>query len=295
MPCLLVLALLLSAGSVRSLPAQELVETIQTTADSLPVKGSLDWGRRSLTVYGEGVAPAGITEPAQRRLMGYRAAQTVAYRNLLELAGEIQIDAQTTVSMAMVADDSLRARVQGLIRGARVVPGSKKETDGLYRVAVQLDLSSGFTDAVLPPAGVPAAQAPPADAPAHPYVPSRPFTGLVIDARGLDLRPSMAPRILSDDGQVIYSAGGVDRRYAAQMGVVGYDRDLERAGKSDRLGGAEARPLVLRAQKADGPYRADALLAREDGIRARMADLEGHFLSQCRVIFVLGPAPADGR
>jgi hypothetical protein len=294
MPCLLTLALLLIAGVSVPLTAQEVVENLHLATDSTAAQGHLDWSRRSLTVYGEGVAPAGVTDAAQRRLMGFRAAQTVAYRNLLELAGQIRVDAQTTVSMAMVADDSLRARVQGLIRGARVVPDSRTEEDGVYRVAVRLDLSSGLGDALLPPAGAPPATAPPAGASAIPYVPSKPYTGLLIDARGLDLRPSMAPRIVDDEGSEVYSAGHVDRAYAARLGTVGYDRDPERARTSDRLGGAQARPLVLKAQRAAGPYRADAVLTREDGIRARMADLEGHFLAQCRVVFVVGPGPSGG-
>jgi hypothetical protein len=165
----------------------------------------------------------------------------------------------------------------------------------VYRVALELDLLPALADAVLPPHGTPSRPAPPVDAPAHPYIPSKPHTGLLVDARGLGLAPGLAPRILDDEGTLVYSASGVDRQYAARIGVVGYDRDLERARHSERLGGASARPLELKAKEVAGANRADVVLTREDGIRARMADMEGHFLSECRVVFVVGPAATEGK
>ena len=67
------------------------------------------------------------------------------------------------------------------------------------------------------------------------FIPSAPYTGLLVDARGLDLQPSMAPRLFGADGREVYSPSFVARDYAATIGVVGYDKDYERALTSDRL------------------------------------------------------------
>ena len=282
--------------------AQDLVEPL--IVDSRPdvglVEGDMDWTNGVLTVYGEGVAPDGITNPVQRRLLGFTAAKVVAYRNLLEIVGEVHVDAQTTVSMAMVSSDSIRARVEGVVKGARVLADSREESAGLFRLAVALDTRGEFADAVLPSATDAAElDAPGASIPAElpeadsviVFVPPKPYTGLIVDARGTDLRPAMSPRILDTRGRVLYSADHVDRDYAVNIGVVGYDKDLRRAAASDRMGGLRAHPLILDAEEVTGLYGGDVVIDRDSGLRLRLADAEGDFLSKCRVTFVLGPKP----
>ncbi|MBI2501939.1 MAG: LPP20 family lipoprotein [Candidatus Latescibacteria bacterium] len=286
---LLFIALILAAG--QDLRAQNVIQPLQAqAAGQQPIEGNIDWTTGVLTVYGEGIASADIQNPAQRRLLGFRAAKATAYRNLLELVGQVHIDASTTVGEAMVASDSIRTRVSGLIRGARLVPGSQQEKDGVFQVALTLELQDDLAATFLSSARRSPAPALPAETPT--YLPPQTYTGLIIDARGLPLKPSMAPRLLSTGGNELFNASGVDLEYARQWGVVGYDRDLERAGRSDRVGGATARPLVIKAEKAAGQYSSDAVISNEDAVRVQMADKHSPFLAQCRVIFVLGPAPA---
>ena len=106
------------------------------------------------------------------------------------------------------------------------------------------------------------------------------------------MRPSLSPRIVDDSGRVIYAADHVERDYAVRTGVVGYERDLQRATGSDRVGGAGANPFVVEATGVAGPYDGDVVVTRDMGTRIRMADMEGAFLGQCRVVFVVGPRPA---
>ena len=293
-----IIALALSVSLAVLVHGQDVLEplALEKSADQL-IEGSVDWTNQILTVYGEGIAPENITSPVRRRLMGFRAAKVEARRNLLEMVGEVHIDAQTTVSMAMVESDDVRSRLTGIVKGARVVTGSQSETDGLYRIALQIDLRHEFAETVLPD------HTRPQDTETLPvvadsltdslqvYIPPEPYTGLLVDARGLDLQPSMAPRLLTSSGREIYNAGFADREYATQMGVVGYDKDMERAMKSDRLGGEKGRPLVVKAYEVSGPLNGDAVIDEEEGVWVRMADSQQNFLSECRVVFLLGPEP----
>jgi hypothetical protein len=127
------------------------------------------------------------------------------------------------------------------------------------------------------------------------FVPPEPYTGLIVDARGFDLRPTMSPRIIDTTGRVIYSAEQVDRSYAVEMGVVGYDKDIERAAKGDRMGGKDAHPFIIEAEDVSGLFNGDVVLSEDSGIRVRMADMEGDFLSRCRVTFILGAKPPPVR
>lgn len=285
----LLIALILAAG--QNLRAQNVVQPLQAQpAGQQSIEGSLDWTTGVLTAYGEGIAAPDIQNPAQRRLLGFRAAKATAYRNLLELVGQVHIDASTTVGQAMLTSDSVRTRVSGLIRGARLVPESQQEKDGVFQVALTLELQDGLAVALLPAAQRPSTSSPLGESAL--YTPPQTYTGLVIDARGLPLKPSMAPRLLSTGGNELFNASAVDLQYVRRWGMVGYDRDLERASRSDRLGGAEARPLVIKAAQVAGQYSSDAVISNEDAVRVQMADKHSPFLAQCRVIFVLGPAPA---
>lgn len=57
----------------------------------------------------------------QRRLMAIRASKLDAYRSLAEQLYGIKIDSNTSVSALTAKSDSFRARVNAIVRGARVV------------------------------------------------------------------------------------------------------------------------------------------------------------------------------
>ena len=124
------------------------------------------------------------------------------------------------------------------------------------------------------------------------FVPEAPYTGLLIDVRGLGLQPSIAPKVLSAEGHVVHGAATVDRSLAADYGVAGYDDDIDRAYTSERLGGEEAHPFVVRATGTAGRYAGDAILDNFDAAQVLQADEVGDFLRQGRVTFLLGPEPA---
>ncbi|MDE2737591.1 MAG: hypothetical protein OXI72_24585 [Gemmatimonadota bacterium] len=124
------------------------------------------------------------------------------------------------------------------------------------------------------------------------FVPEAPYTGLLIDVRGLGLQPSIAPRVLSAEGHVIHGAATVDRSLTTDYGVAGYDDDIDRAYTSERLGGEEANPFVVRATGTAGRYSGDAILDNFDAVQVLQADEAGDFLRQGRVTFLLGSAPA---
>ncbi len=70
--------------------------------------------------YGSESTYQGYT-PGQRRLMAIRASKLDAYRSLAEQIYGIKIDSNTTVSALMAKNDSFRARVNAVVRGARIV------------------------------------------------------------------------------------------------------------------------------------------------------------------------------
>ncbi|KUJ75513.1 hypothetical protein AVO42_09345 [Thiomicrospira sp. XS5] len=70
--------------------------------------------------YGAESTYEGYT-PGQRRLMAIRSAKLDAYRSLAEQLYGIKIDSNTSVATLTAQNDSFRARVNAIVRGARVV------------------------------------------------------------------------------------------------------------------------------------------------------------------------------
>ncbi|MCF6298364.1 MAG: LPP20 family lipoprotein [Thiomicrorhabdus sp.] len=63
----------------------------------------------------------GAYTPGQRRLMAIRASKLDAYRALAEQLYGIKIDSNTSISTLTAKSDSFRARVNAVVRGARMV------------------------------------------------------------------------------------------------------------------------------------------------------------------------------
>jgi hypothetical protein len=74
----------------------------------------------------------------EKRLMAIRAARMDALRDLTEQVHGIRLSAQTSVHDMVVQDDSLRAMVEGTIRGARTLRITPRDPDA-YEVQMALD------------------------------------------------------------------------------------------------------------------------------------------------------------
>lgn len=300
------------------LPAQQPDRYAIEPLGSPRAEGYIDWTQHALFAYGDGVAPAAVTNPVQQRLHGLRQARDDAFRTMRELIGQVRLNADT-----LLQDAGLERDFQEF---ARVAIGSQSEDQGRYRIAVRLLLLGDFAAAVLPqvepidprshtfptaPAPADSSAADQAPAPADSlatdqapavdslaadelvfFVPDAPYTGLLIDVRGLGLQPSIAPQVLSATGHLIHGVATVDRGLATDYGVAGYDDDLNRAYISERLGGEDAKPFIVKATGTAGRYSGDAILDDFDAAQVLQADEAGDFLRQGRVTFLLGPAPA---
>lgn len=84
------------------------------------------------------IASGGQKIPAQARLMAEEAAKKDAERQILEQLKGVVITGNTTVENYMTKDDRIRARVEGIIRGATVIDTRYNE-DGTVEVDMVLD------------------------------------------------------------------------------------------------------------------------------------------------------------
>ncbi|MCK9420439.1 MAG: hypothetical protein M0R70_13800 [Nitrospirae bacterium] len=311
--------------------------------------GKINWTAGEVSATGIGVPPAQPANAAQARAMAERAAFVVAIRNLLEVVKGVRVDSETVVGNFMVQSDVIRTRVEGIVKGARVV---KKQylSDGSVEMLVAMPLKGSLMDTIVPenfgrPAGGQIPLKPmlipqkpsdikPSQQPSKPAEPSLPpvpspsvpemkpepvqpplpptavtpekkpeppgpvapspegpsvdfkggvATGLVIDGRGLGLRPALLPRIIDSEGQEIYVGQVVTRTNAVEQGVAGYARDVNAAANNFRV---TDNPAVIKGLRASGSARTDIVVAQADAGMLHQLGGKGDFLQNCRVIIV---------
>jgi hypothetical protein len=108
-------------------------------------------------------------------------------------------------------------------------------------------------------------------------------TGMVIDGRGLGLRPALLPRIIDQQGQELYVGQVVPRTNAVEQGVAGYAKDVQAAANNFRV---TDNPAVIKAVRASGNARTDLVINQADAQAFRELGKNGDFLKYCRVIIV---------
>ncbi len=187
-------------------------------------------------------------------------ARALAYRKLTERIYGVQVNSKTTVSGAVATSDALTTQTQGLVRDAHEVKVSHEILDDgsiLCAVTLSVPMTTARGLAALA-AGTPAAHA---GEPVFVAGGTDPrvedaYTGVVIDATGLQADPALAPTLLTEDGFVVYGAETLGPERVSALGVAPYVKTLEQAKEK----GAGARPFVIKALKAVGEYACDLVL-----------------------------------
>jgi len=83
--------------------------------------------------------------PGQRRLMAIRASKLDAYRSLAEQINGVKIEGNTTVGAMAVKSDSFRAKVNAMVRGARVTSVTPM-ADNNYETVIEVFVDRDFFD-----------------------------------------------------------------------------------------------------------------------------------------------------
>jgi hypothetical protein len=246
-------------------------------------KGKINWSEGYIEAVGIGAPPERYIGRPQARPMALRAAKVDAYRNLLETTKGVRIDSTTVVKDFTVESDVINAQVAGLVKGAKVV-NQDYLSDGTVEVTLRMPMAGGFAQVIIPKALEKKPEATPPAPPAGPAPSGDVFTGMVVDARGLQARPAMAPKVLDENGKEVYGSMNVDKEFAVQQGMSGYARDLTAAQSNPRV---TNNPVSVKGVKTEGPGRADIVISNADADKIRGAADNMTFLKKCRVMIVL--------
>lgn len=257
---------LVALAAVLALPSAALAEP-----------GAVDWQQKVVKCTGNGAGNLRDADGnvAVARIGAERAAKLDALRNCMETIKGIQLESGKSVGSALSSDQALTGKVEGVVRGFRVVGKPRYFSDGGVQMDVEVPLDGKLSDVLLPKgegSTVPAAApAPAGDAPG---------TSLVVDARGQKVTPALAPRVLDESGNEVYGPAVLSEAGRKAGGAAAYAKDMDGAKKTaaDRLGD---RPLVVRAVKVAG---SDVVISSADA--KSLAGKGWPFLADAKVVIL---------
>lgn len=242
--------------------------------------GSINWSRGVVQAKGIGIPLTKMPENSNDRTAALTDAKLNAFRTILKIIRELRINGTTVVGDYAIQYPAIMSKIENMVKNAKVV---KKEylTDGTVKIEMEVNLRGGFAQLVLPKDIKPLDSITLAT---MNKTSSPVFTGLVVDAKGLGVRPVMVPRIIDENNQEVYGSAFVSREYAVQQGMSGYARNLKEVLNNQRVAD---HPLVVKGLKTLGPGRSEIVISNADASKLRSTSESLYFMKKCRVIIVV--------
>ena len=209
-------------------------------------KDGIYWEERKIIATGIG-SPNPDAAPAAQHAGALRAARLLALRNAIELVKGIFINSSSTVENFMSTSGVVTTQVSGFVKGFQQSGRERYMSDGSVEVTmeIQLDGSGGITEMLL---GSSLNNSPNTIAVSNEMNTDKiVFSGLIIDCKGLNVKPALSPRLLDENGKEIYGSANVQKEWAVKYGIVGYAKTIENAAKIDRVG---QHPGTIKALKS---------------------------------------------
>lgn len=232
--------------------------------------GAVDWEKKVVKCTGAGAANLRDAQgnPAVARIGAEKAAKLDAVRNCMETIKGVTVEKGETVGGALAGDKVLTGKVQGLVKGYKVVDKRYFE-DGGVELDVEVPMSGVLSDMLLPKAAAAPATAGEAAG-----------TCLVVDARAHKVGKALAPRILDAAGTELYGPAMLSDAARRLGGGAMYAKDLDAAKKAHgaRMGD---KPVSVVAVGADGP---DVVISVADAAALKGKNLG--FLAEGRVVIL---------
>lgn len=243
----------------------------------VPPFGIIDWGAMQLQATGQGFAPSQAAGTPRGQRMAERAAVLDARRNLVEMFASVRVDSRTLVRDVMVQNDVAYNQLAGVLL-QNTQEQRRDLEDGGVEVTVSASLRGStarllwqlYTPHVntlenkeiqqkLQNLEVDKTHEPKSSAPQD----QSNYSGLVVDARGLEFILSLRPDIHGPKSRLYPPASLVENQadQITQQGHVAYFPTVELALASGRVG---SNPLVLSAASSQQGQRAALRLDAAD-------------------------------
>ncbi|MED5369892.1 MAG: hypothetical protein VX899_02650 [Myxococcota bacterium] len=228
-------------------------------------QGHVDWTRGVLVVTASGEPSAGA--PKALEITEQQALNRLQAR-VLEEQRLVRLSSQQSVGQRMQEGDELSAMLMDSA-GNFTISEARYYASGRVELTAELPLQSWLRPVLV------------AEAHGKPAEGSSEYSGVVIDARGLSLRPCLSPRVLDREGEVLYSLSELSPDTAKDQLPVAWVGD---PADGEAIGRAGDNPLFLSADSA--ARGGDVVLDPEAAQRFSEAVKSGDLLASARLVIV---------
>jgi len=200
--------------------------------------GKVDWSYQ--TIQATGMSVIDTAKPkAQALAMAIRGAKVDAQRNLLETIKGVRVVSETKVEDLMVKGDYVYTKIDGVIKGAKMVGEPRETQDG--RVEVTMEVPIYDAGGIAPPlvkklVGDKAPVTSPGSLTDADRVTAQSLSGVVFDLTGVNVEPQMFPALLDSSGNTLLDMAALYKllgpeafrkfRYIKNVADILNDKDL---------------------------------------------------------------------
>lgn len=274
-------------------PALEFIQQLPT--------GIINWTRGSVKATGSSSEidinhyPDRVREHEDKTDQAFKKAT----HNLMLTLTRMRMNNRNCVFDILNTEAHVQDKVREMTSGARVVQERPLEQGGV-EVTVEMSLFGGFAQLMLPPDIRQVESIKPLISPrtdnyqnagsdtlAQDSPRTRPngYTGLLVDARGIEANPSMVPVLLNENGQEVYGPAYVSREFAVQHGMCRYVRgDVPDASAFSQVA---PNPLIVKGLRTATDGSCDIIISNADASKLRGTSSHLEFLKRCRVVIIL--------
>ena len=262
--------------------------------------GKVNWTQGRILASGIGVPNPNLPLAASRAT-ARRAATLVARRNLLELTNGIRVDSETTVQNFLVKSDRIQTKISGLIKGA-TVENIEEYAHGGIEITLSMPLwgNDSLGLALLEESDTP-------NTAFHQSEEGAEYTGVIIDARRLGLKPAIFPKILEEDGQIIYGRKTPSKHALEIQGFVQYEtipplqKTLMHWWYSDQIGvfrienstpavsRVGRRPIRIKGLRIQGTLKTNVIISKEDAEKIKQTPSLLKALQKANLVIITDP------
>jgi hypothetical protein len=273
-----------------------LVYTVGFCAESIGLiekkdTGTIDWARG--IVQASGIS-APIKKGAEKTSPNSQKALSEAKNNarikLLETVKKIKIDTKRSVGSIADNNKTIMTQIKDMVYDANEIEKFRKYmSDGSIEVLLQMNLHGGFTQLILPKEirqieGIKQIKRGADSTGVNTNSESKAYTGLLVDARSIELQPALVFKILDENLEEVFGPAFVSREFVVQKGMAAYYTDIESAKSDPRI---RNWPLTVKALRTDYPSRSDIVISNADASKLRSASQNLQFLKESRVVILL--------
>jgi hypothetical protein len=246
--------------------------------------GVINWAKG--TVQAKGISAPIKKETGKSPTNSPKAlseAKNDARRNLLETVKRIQIASKLSVGDIADRNKTIMNQIKEMVYNAGEIEKSRKYmSDGSVEVSLQMNLHGGFAQLILPK-GIrqietikqlkSGEKSSAGKLNASSERTSNIYTGLLVDARGIEATPALAPKLLDENLAEVFGPAFVSREFVVQQGMAAYYNN----------------PLIVKALRTDFPSRCNLVISNADASKLKSASDHLVFLKESRVVIVLSP------